>query len=226
MFSQAEINLMEKQLLFLLDYDLGIKEEEIIENFKPFLDQYEFESPVMASSSTMSTPAPVTPVRPAPAQRQRHQRVVSRGQDTYVAPPLDRSGSSSSLESNDMPLTPKSNSPPTPPRASAGKRSVSSAQPQHHYAQQKAMPRSTSISSLDHNVSSSNLDAAAKIQIQAQIAAATAALGKPLPSSTTSYGSNGFLGRFLRSADKRKSARSKMEEEEEQAIAALSWNAV
>jgi hypothetical protein len=70
------------------------------------------------------------------------------------------------------------------------------------------------------------LDAAAKIQIQAQIAAATAALGKPLPSSTTSYGSNGFLGRFLRSADKRKSARSKMEEEEEQAIAALSWNAV
>jgi uncharacterized protein (UPF0335 family) len=38
-------------------------------------------------------------------------------------------------------------------------------------------------------------------------------------------GNNGFLGRFLRStADKRK--KSRMEEEEEQAIAALSWNAV
>jgi G1/S-specific cyclin PLC1 len=30
MFSQAEINLMEKQLLFLLDYDLAIEEHEIV----------------------------------------------------------------------------------------------------------------------------------------------------------------------------------------------------
>ena len=222
MFSQAEINLMEKQLLFLLDYDLGIKEEEIIENFRPFLDQYEFESPVMASTSTMATPPPITPVTPVrqPSaatanSARRQQRISSRGQETYVAPPLDRSGSSSSLESDDsMPQTPTQSSPDTPPRASAvaGKRSVSVAQskPQH-----VSIPRSSSIASIDPV---SHLDPAYnQYQAQAQVKAAMA-------SSATS---NGFLGRFLRSGDKRKAvSKSRMEEEEEQAIAALSWNAV
>jgi G1/S-specific cyclin PLC1 len=216
MFSQAEINLMEKQLLFLLDYDLGIKEEEIIENFRPFLDQYEFESPVMASTSTlaMATPPPLTPVtpvrQPSTVSNRRQQRVSSRGQETYVAPPLDRSGSSSSLESDDsMPHTPTQSSPDTPPRAVAGKRSVSVAQskPQHI-----SIPRSSSIASIDPI---SHLDPS--YQYQAQV--------KPAMASSTT--SNGFLGRFLRSADKRKAvSKSRMEEEEEQAIAALSWNAV
>ncbi len=31
MFSQAEINLMEKQLLYLMDYDLGIAESDIVQ---------------------------------------------------------------------------------------------------------------------------------------------------------------------------------------------------
>jgi hypothetical protein len=30
MFSQAEINLMEKQLLYLMDYDLAINEADIV----------------------------------------------------------------------------------------------------------------------------------------------------------------------------------------------------
>ena len=217
MFSQAEINLMEKQLLFLLDYDLGIKEEEIIENFRPFLDQYSFESPIMASTSTIVTP-PVTPVRqPSTSTARRHQRVSSRGQETFVAPPLDRSGSSSSLESDEgMPLTPKSTSPPTPPRATAGKRSVSHAQPQHAQKIQYSIPRSTSTSSslaMD-SIPISHLDPSyVQLQKSQQMA----------PSAT----SNGFLGRFLRSTDKRKAVpKSRLEQEEEQAIAALSWNAV
>jgi G1/S-specific cyclin PLC1 len=222
MFSQAEINLMEKQLLFLLDYDLGVKEEEIIENFRPFLDQYSFESPVMAPTPAMVTP-PATPVRQStavPATR-RHQRVSSRGQETYVAPPLDRSGSSSSLESDEgmgMPLTPKSSSPPTPPRAVNTKRSVSHAQPQQYQKPQYSIPRSTSTSSslaMD-SIPISHLDPS-YVQLQ-----------KPqqMASSATS---NGFLGRFLRSADKRKAVpvqRTRLEQDEEQAIAALSWNAV
>lgn len=36
LFSQAEVNLMEKQLLYLLDYDLRIEEEELNAHFAPF----------------------------------------------------------------------------------------------------------------------------------------------------------------------------------------------
>lgn len=36
LFSQAEVNLMEKQLLYLLDYDLRIEEEELLAHFSPF----------------------------------------------------------------------------------------------------------------------------------------------------------------------------------------------
>lgn len=36
LFSQAEVNLMEKQLLYLLDYDLRIEEEELLHHFAPF----------------------------------------------------------------------------------------------------------------------------------------------------------------------------------------------
>lgn len=31
MFSQAEVNLMEKQLLYLMDYELGITENELVQ---------------------------------------------------------------------------------------------------------------------------------------------------------------------------------------------------
>jgi G1/S-specific cyclin PLC1 len=41
MFSQAEINLMEKQLLYLLDYDLAIEESEIVASeYKIFSYRY------------------------------------------------------------------------------------------------------------------------------------------------------------------------------------------
>jgi len=36
LFSQAEVNLMEKQLLYLLDYDLRIEEDELMAHFAPF----------------------------------------------------------------------------------------------------------------------------------------------------------------------------------------------
>ncbi|KAL4401092.1 PHO85 cyclin-1 [Malassezia pachydermatis] len=40
-FSQAEVNLMEKQLLYLLDYDLRIEEDEIMFHFSPFFRRFE-----------------------------------------------------------------------------------------------------------------------------------------------------------------------------------------
>ena len=37
LFDVAEVNLMEKQLLYLLDFDLRFDEAEALKNFKPFL---------------------------------------------------------------------------------------------------------------------------------------------------------------------------------------------
>ena len=212
MFSQAEINLMEKQLLFLLDYDLAIEESEIIQHFAPFLDQYCFDSPQIASSSRaqapVTPPTPVTPVRQVscPTAR-RHQRGSSRGKTTYVAPPLDRSGSSSSLESEDGPLTPtQSSSPPSPALEATRKapRSVSNVQKPVSYDHGYSVPRSVSTMAIP------------KPSQQQNVVVAGPGAGA---------GNNGFLGRFLRStADKRK--KSRMEEDEEQAVAVLSWNAV
>lgn len=118
MFSQAEVNLMEKQLLYLLDYDLGITEGEITGHFQPFLSRYSFDDePVLSSSSSSpEISSPVSPITPPSSGPIRHRRTVSRDGKSYAAPPLDRSGSSSSLESNDMPLTPTQSSSPSPRR--------------------------------------------------------------------------------------------------------------
>lgn len=40
-FNQAEVNLMEKQLLYLLDYDLRIEEDEVMFHFSPFFRRFE-----------------------------------------------------------------------------------------------------------------------------------------------------------------------------------------
>ncbi|OCF31545.1 g1/s-specific cyclin pcl1 [Kwoniella heveanensis CBS 569] len=216
MFSIAEINLMEKQLLYLLDYDLSINEQEIVDNFEPFLSRYSFDSPYASSSSPELPNTPPTPVRmPAQSTPRRHRRVSSRGAQTYVAPPLDRSGSSSSLESEDMPLTPQQVSPPSPvlahiAKAKQGGRSVSSAHVQMPPAIYEApssgnytMPRSMTTSS---------------------IAAVRGYEPKVVPAPVAAPVKEGFLNRLLRS-DRRQKPRSRVEEDEE-TVAALSWTAM
>jgi len=204
MFSQQEINLMEKQLLFLLDYDLAINEEEIVENFQPFLSQYTFDSPAASCSSPGLPPTPPSPVR-APSQRtpRKHRRVSSRGSQVYVAPPLDRSGSSSSLESNDIPLTPTQSCSPSPRHAETIKgkpsRSTLGAQIQRPPAVYDA-PTSGSYS-LPRSMTSLSI-------------------AKLAPEPTQ----GGFMSRFLRS-DRRRRPSTRLEEEEE-AVAALAWTAI
>ncbi|CCF52942.1 hypothetical protein NDA11_001148 [Ustilago hordei] len=41
LFSQAEVNLMEKQLLYLLDYDLRVEEDDLMVHFAPFFRRVE-----------------------------------------------------------------------------------------------------------------------------------------------------------------------------------------
>jgi len=133
MFSQAEINLMEKQLLYLMDYDLAITEGEIVQHFQPFLSLYQFPSPASSTSSflppTATLAQPVHVTAAIPITPTRHRTVVYNSR-TYDVPPLDRSTSSSSLESaasSDGLLTPPSLSvSPCPP-------------PKSHYAGQSAV---------------------------------------------------------------------------------------
>ncbi|GAA5822148.1 hypothetical protein JCM5353_006247 [Sporobolomyces roseus] len=49
LFSPAEVNLMERQLLFLLDYDLRMEESDLLAHFAPFLRRS--QAPPVASTS-------------------------------------------------------------------------------------------------------------------------------------------------------------------------------
>ncbi|KAM0790542.1 hypothetical protein ACM66B_003410 [Microbotryomycetes sp. NB124-2] len=61
-FSLPEVNLCERQLLFLLDYDLRMDEEDLIEHFAPFLRRVASSSKPRASVSSESS-YPSTPSR-------------------------------------------------------------------------------------------------------------------------------------------------------------------
>lgn len=124
-FSLPEVNLMEKQLLYLLDFNLDVTEADIVTYFEPFLSQYCFEpsappSPVMAPTTAppaapavvdsipMPMPEPIALSAPIAIQQyvQPVNRTVRRtphgqqgGTVTYTHPGMDRSGSFSSLES-------------------------------------------------------------------------------------------------------------------------------
>jgi G1/S-specific cyclin PLC1 len=128
-FSLPEVNLMEKQLLYLLDFDLSVNESDIVQresdlhlhsgvfwfdeadegfsprsDFEPFLSQYCFEPSVPSSPvSPVETEAPITPTLAVPQEIVelvgRKVRTASHGGVTYTHPGMDRSSSCSSLES-------------------------------------------------------------------------------------------------------------------------------
>ncbi|KAJ9107883.1 hypothetical protein QFC19_002626 [Naganishia cerealis] len=109
MFSQAEVNLMEKQLLYLMDYELGITEDELVQHFQPFLSMYQFDLPAPAyesshqrydsTSSVASSAGVVTPLLSPVKTSSGQQRIIFKNSISFTAPSLDRSSSSSSLES-------------------------------------------------------------------------------------------------------------------------------
>lgn len=121
---------MEKQLLFLLDYNLAITEEEVVRCCEPFLSRYTFEvaepelpptpestcglpvTPRLPSGHILA-PAPVAP-KPAPSRRPSATNLYD-----LDAPGLDRSDSTSSFGS-EGPRTPRSTeSTPSPELAPA-----------------------------------------------------------------------------------------------------------
>ena len=106
-FEAAEINLMEKQLLFLLDYDLRFNEAEAISHFAPFMNRFNeaaketraaavirAKARVQAQVSTPPTPPhdvvehptrhSLPSAAPAPAAASSVQTLVKRLSTTYL----------------------------------------------------------------------------------------------------------------------------------------------
>ncbi|GAA5868951.1 hypothetical protein JCM8547_003230 [Rhodosporidiobolus lusitaniae] len=128
-FPQAEVNLMERQLLFLLDFDLRMDETELLTHFEPFLPcepvastsqlrvSAQIHTPSSSSESSrhvesISTPprrpsscAPVKLSTPAP----RARRASSRTRYEEVSPAESQSSLSSA-----SPITPMDELPSYP----------------------------------------------------------------------------------------------------------------
>ncbi|BGP20759.1 hypothetical protein JCM10213_004819 [Rhodosporidiobolus nylandii] len=92
LFSPAEVNLMERQLLFLLDYDLRMEESELVHHFTPFLRRPTASSS-RAAFSPSAYPQPqqtqlASPYQPQPATPQRRPSAVN----TAACPPCHDNG--------------------------------------------------------------------------------------------------------------------------------------
>ncbi|GAA6023309.1 hypothetical protein JCM11491_006890 [Sporobolomyces phaffii] len=84
LFSPAEVNLMERQLLFLLDYDLRMEESDLVTHFAPFLRR---ASPVASTSRSASQPAHYYS-----SQQQQQQQLASPLYNKPSTPPRRASG--------------------------------------------------------------------------------------------------------------------------------------
>jgi hypothetical protein len=90
-FSVAEVNLMEKQLLYLLDYQLRVTESELVAHMQPFWREQEpapipVVTPSLAVRRGSEMPRPFTIDSP-PLTPERAQLSVSlAGKTTFVAP--------------------------------------------------------------------------------------------------------------------------------------------
>ncbi|WVR03167.1 hypothetical protein IAU60_000157 [Kwoniella sp. DSM 27419] len=87
-FSLAEVNLMEKQLLYLLDYNLRVEEPELIDHMRSFWSPATTAAPV----PVMVKPATAGPGVYSPPPTPTTLRVELSGKSTYT-PPAEASSS-------------------------------------------------------------------------------------------------------------------------------------
>ncbi|GAA5840011.1 hypothetical protein JCM9279_005241 [Rhodotorula babjevae] len=90
LFSPAEVNLMERQLLFLLDYDLRMDEAELVHHFAPFLRR---AGPVASTSRAQyAAPLPASHYAQQAQQQQQQQRAAAPTTPQRKAEHLQASG--------------------------------------------------------------------------------------------------------------------------------------
>ncbi|KAK4047661.1 PHO85 cyclin-1 [Microbotryomycetes sp. JL221] len=83
-FSLPEVNLCERQLLFLLDYDLRMDEEDLLQHFAPFLRRVASSSKPRASVSSESS-YPSTPSRRTSAPLDQYTPSSSPRRPSHLA---------------------------------------------------------------------------------------------------------------------------------------------
>lgn len=102
---------MEKQILFLFDYNMSITEEDVATYAQPFIEQYSFDSPPLSpavvSQSLSTQTLPVTTCVPFGPVILPGSPNNSKAICVPIPPELDRRVSNSSLGS-DGPFTPPS----------------------------------------------------------------------------------------------------------------------
>ncbi|GAA5913130.1 hypothetical protein JCM6882_005796 [Rhodosporidiobolus microsporus] len=145
-FPQAEVNLMERQLLFLLDFDLRMDESELLAHFEPFLPQspvastsaaYNVRATVHAPSSSSSRYAetiPTTPSRSRAPVKLNTPTARRSSRPRYEEPSPAESASSASSAS---PITPMDELPAYPGihvASSTGYPTPDSRRPSYAYA--------------------------------------------------------------------------------------------
>jgi PHO85 cyclin-1 len=80
-FSLAEVNLMERQLLYLLDFDLRVTEDDLLRHFEPFLGSIRLDLKLQCEEDSLDLP-----MEEAYHQVYTTQLRYTRGSDTGPAP--------------------------------------------------------------------------------------------------------------------------------------------
>ncbi|KAK1972048.1 cyclin [Colletotrichum sublineola] len=106
-FSRTEVNLMEKQLLFLLDWDLRITEEDLYSELDPFL------APIRAEIEAKHARRLARRRKQEEEMRRRQEEIFNL--TTYPSPPSSRASSRSRQETPDHARTCSNGSSITPP---------------------------------------------------------------------------------------------------------------
>ncbi|KAF8923026.1 hypothetical protein BGZ58_003460 [Dissophora ornata] len=119
-FSVGEVNLMEKQLLSLLDFDLRITEADLDSSLQAFLDLQ-----TTASSATSTSPTTLP---------------ASDAQSRHAAPPTAKAVSIPSPSSSYTPQTMPFNQPSSNKRSSTGRTDMADVQPLDYFKRRPSLP--------------------------------------------------------------------------------------
>lgn len=85
LFSVAEVNLMEKQLLFLLDWDLRVQEKDLLIHFAPFLEEIKQQHALTLPKPVVQAAAaqPIPPAVATVSRNKRYRHASSRQSDSH-----------------------------------------------------------------------------------------------------------------------------------------------
>jgi hypothetical protein len=152
LFSLAEVNLMEKQLLYLLDYDLRTTEEELLVHVQPFI--FSLRAKKAAYESSRSSARSSVVQRGVYVQERRAEVLLPTPSAESSPPLLERSSSSAS--SSGSSASERSTSPTSSPMSSLAS-ALSSTRLQAPSIASSTSSTSSTVRTLSHAASAYSL---------------------------------------------------------------------